>query len=148
MSSRQTLTLRRQGLVGLPEIWEPAVYELIPIGRHRMPVTQPDKPHYLIRYFEYGHLPEALQIVSARMYGIAIYMDAQLPDGPEKSAGLRKLLEAKDCFVRSALDLVEGAKITTKQASRYNTYRQQVLDKGITEPLSFSEWLKDQEENE
>ena len=26
-----------------------------------------------------------------------------LPDGAEKSAGLRKLLEAKDCFVRAAL---------------------------------------------
>jgi len=28
-----------------------------------------------------------------------------LPDGPELSAGLRKLLESKDCFVRAALDL-------------------------------------------
>lgn len=26
-----------------------------------------------------------------------------LPDGPELTAGLRKLLEAKDCFVRAAL---------------------------------------------
>jgi hypothetical protein len=25
-------------------------------------------------------------------------------DGPELSAGLRKLLEAKDCFVRQSLD--------------------------------------------
>ena len=25
-------------------------------------------------------------------------------DGPELTAGLRKLLEAKDCFVRAALD--------------------------------------------
>jgi hypothetical protein len=30
-------------------------------------------------------------------------MEAELPDGPEKSAGMRKLLEAKDCFVRAAL---------------------------------------------
>jgi hypothetical protein len=28
---------------------------------------------------------------------------AHLGDGPELSAGLRKLLEAKDCFVRQAL---------------------------------------------
>jgi len=27
----------------------------------------------------------------------------QLEDGPEFTAGLRKLLEAKDCFVRAAL---------------------------------------------
>ncbi len=30
-------------------------------------------------------------------------LEATLPDGPEKSAGMRKLLEAKDCFVRAAL---------------------------------------------
>lgn len=28
---------------------------------------------------------------------------AEVADGPELSAGLRKLLEAKDCFVRQAL---------------------------------------------
>lgn len=26
-----------------------------------------------------------------------------IPNGPEKSAGMRKLLEAKDCFVRSVI---------------------------------------------
>lgn len=31
-------------------------------------------------------------------------------DGPELSAGLRKLLEAKDCFVRQALIDREGSK--------------------------------------
>jgi hypothetical protein len=35
---------------------------------------------------------------------MAILMDIKLPDGAEKSAGLRKLLEAKDCFVRSQLN--------------------------------------------
>jgi hypothetical protein len=30
-------------------------------------------------------------------------MNDALPDGPEKSAGLRKLLEAKDCFVRAKI---------------------------------------------
>jgi hypothetical protein len=30
-----------------------------------------------------------------------------LPDGPELTVGLRKLLEAKDCFVRAALDRLE-----------------------------------------
>ena len=34
---------------------------------------------------------------------MAAQMNEQLPDGPEKSAGLRKLLEAKDCMVRAAL---------------------------------------------
>lgn len=30
-------------------------------------------------------------------------MGTKVPPGPEVSAGLRKLLEAKDCFVRAAL---------------------------------------------
>ncbi len=57
----------------------------------------------IMKYFEYSHLPEKLQTVSAPICQIAEKYDNELPDGPEKSAGLRKLLEAKDCFVRSAL---------------------------------------------
>jgi hypothetical protein len=34
---------------------------------------------------------------------LAEAMIVELPDGPELTAGLRKLLEAKDCFVRAAL---------------------------------------------
>ena len=59
---------------------------------------------HLLRYFEYAHLPAHLQPVSAACGGLAQQMAAALPDGPELTAGLRKLLEAKDCFVRAALD--------------------------------------------
>ena len=31
-------------------------------------------------------------------------MDEALPEVPEKTMGLRKLLEAKDCFVRAKLE--------------------------------------------
>lgn len=58
----------------------------------------------LLRYFEYGHLPPHLQAVSACCGDLAQQMAVALPDGPELTAGLRKLLEAKDCFVRAALD--------------------------------------------
>ncbi|WP_283570939.1 hypothetical protein [Escherichia coli] len=34
---------------------------------------------------------------------LARVMDESLPDSPEKSAGLRKLLEAKDALVRAKL---------------------------------------------
>ena len=34
---------------------------------------------------------------------LASEMTTRCPDGPELSAGLRKLLEAKDCFVRAVL---------------------------------------------
>lgn len=55
------------------------------------------------KYFDYQHLPEHLQAVSAPVGQLAKLMIDDLPDGPEKEAGLRKLLEAKDCFVRAKL---------------------------------------------
>ena len=57
----------------------------------------------LLRFFDYRHLPEHLQTLSAPICDLAHEMDEKLEDGPEKTAGLRKLLEAKDCFVRAAL---------------------------------------------
>jgi len=44
-----------------------------------------------------------LQEVSKPIGEMAVAFDTTLPDGAEKSAGLRKLLEAKDCFVRAKL---------------------------------------------
>jgi hypothetical protein len=38
---------------------------------------------------------------------LAEEMSAALPECAELSAGLRKLLEAKDCFVRAALDVAK-----------------------------------------
>ena len=61
-------------------------------------------PSTTIKYFEYDHLPANLQSVSKPIGDLARWMEAELPDGPEKSAGMRKLLEAKDCFVRAALE--------------------------------------------
>lgn len=57
----------------------------------------------IIKYFGYAHLPEHLQKISKPLGELAQLMDEVLPDGAEKSAGLRKLLEAKDCFVRANL---------------------------------------------
>ncbi len=57
-----------------------------------------------LRYFSYEHLSGGLRTVSSVMYHTARLIDTFLPEGPEKSAGMRKLLEAKDCFVRAALD--------------------------------------------
>jgi len=57
-----------------------------------------------IKYFAFAHLPPHLQAVSKPIGEMAEQFEQQLPDGPEKSAGMRKLLEAKDCFVRAALD--------------------------------------------
>lgn len=59
----------------------------------------------IARYFAWSHLPPHLQPISAECGALALTMVATLPDGPELTAGLRKLLEAKDCFVRAALDI-------------------------------------------
>lgn len=58
----------------------------------------------VLKYFAYSHLPEKLQGVSKPMGELASQMQASLPECPEKSAGMRKLLEAKDCFVRASLE--------------------------------------------
>lgn len=59
---------------------------------------------HILRHFSYSHLPAHLQSVSQPVGILAELMDDILPDCPEKSAGLRKLLEAKDCFVRAQIE--------------------------------------------
>lgn len=66
-------------------------------------------PSTTIKWFAYAHLPEKLQAVSKPICDLATEMEKTLPDGPEKSAGMRKLLEAKDCFVRAAMEAREEA---------------------------------------
>tara|TARA_Y100001949_G_scaffold173344_1_gene178765 strand:- start:1552 stop:1749 length:198 start_codon:yes stop_codon:yes gene_type:complete len=58
----------------------------------------------VLKYFKYSHLPDRLKAVSKPISDLAHELDEALPDGPEKSTGLRKLLEAKDCMVRAAVD--------------------------------------------
>ena len=60
-------------------------------------------PAPILKFFSYAHLPEHLQAVSQPISELAHRFDEELLDGAEKSAGLRKLLEAKDCFVRAKL---------------------------------------------
>ena len=64
-------------------------------------------PTTTARYFAHAHLPPKLQTVAQPLSLLAASLEQLLPDGPEKSAGMRKLLEAKDCFVRVALDMPE-----------------------------------------
>lgn len=62
--------------------------------------------HQLLKWFDTDHLQNVrLKEIVADMREVAVVMDDDLPDCAEKTAGLRKLLEAKDCFVRAALDL-------------------------------------------
>jgi hypothetical protein len=66
------------------------------------------KNYPITQYFRYLHLPENLQKTSRPFAQLAAKMTEKCPRGPEVSAGLRKLLEAKDCFVRAMIDLSTG----------------------------------------
>lgn len=68
---------------------------------------------HLLGLFEYGHLPPHLQSVSKPLSDLAQQMADTLHDGPELTAGLRKLLEAKDCFVRQAVLYTDSRKRAT-----------------------------------
>lgn len=66
----------------------------------------------ILRYFSYDHLPEHLQVPAKHCAELACNAiagaEAALDRGEhvdmaELVAGLRKLLEAKDCFVRARL---------------------------------------------
>lgn len=59
--------------------------------------------NHLMKYFEYSHLPENLQKISKPFSELAEKIEKELPDGPEKTVALRKLLESKDCAVRAGL---------------------------------------------
>ena len=79
-------------------------------------------PSTTAKYFTFAHLPPKLQAVSKPIGELAEKLETMLPDGAEKSAGMRKLLEAKDCFVRASLDMPEPAANTTPP------HQQRVLD--------------------
>ena len=64
----------------------------------------------MMRWFEFKHLPPDLQAVSVKIADLAVEIDNLLGESAEKAAGLRKLLEAKDCFVRAAIEARDAAK--------------------------------------
>ena len=75
------------------------------------------KQDEMLRFFEYRHLPGHLQMVSKPFCELAhamvmgdnnaesgtVTIGGPLPSNSERTAALRKLLEAKDCAVRTVL---------------------------------------------
>lgn len=58
----------------------------------------------LLKFFDYDHLPAPLGAISMPFNLVAHKMSETLPENAETTMCLRKLLEAKDCAVRAALD--------------------------------------------
>jgi hypothetical protein len=61
----------------------------------------------MMKWFEFDDLSADLQAVVGPCADLAALIDATVPEGAEKTAGLRKLLEAKDCFVRAQIEARE-----------------------------------------
>lgn len=76
-----------------------------PIGQigDNMEVTQMPATEPLMQFFSYGHLPEKLQGISKPFGELAQMIVDTLPRNAERTTALRKLLEAKDCAVRSTI---------------------------------------------
>lgn len=62
----------------------------------------------LLKWLRHDHLPKHLQAVVEPIDSLAKSLDASLAEGPEKTAGMRKLVEAKDCFVRARIEQDEA----------------------------------------
>lgn len=58
---------------------------------------------WLMQFFAYTHLPPHLQEVSKPFCELANHIVSTLPQNPERTVALRKLLESKDCAVRAVL---------------------------------------------
>jgi hypothetical protein len=64
------------------------------------PTSSPDR---MLQFFSYAHLPEHLQHASKIFHDLAEHIVTNFPQNPERTVALRKLLEAKDCAVRSTI---------------------------------------------
>lgn len=57
----------------------------------------------IMQFFAYAHLPPKLGVVSQPFGELAEWVHANIVRNPERSVGLRKLLEAKDAIVRASI---------------------------------------------
>jgi hypothetical protein len=58
---------------------------------------------HVLQFFKYDHLPKELQKVSKPFADLAHELASTLPENAETTLALRKLLESKDCAVRSLI---------------------------------------------
>lgn len=69
-----------------------------PSASHRVQPVQD-----VLRWFDGSHLSDDLQVISRPIAGLVTHLLSELPDSPELTNGLRRLLEAKDSFIRCAV---------------------------------------------
>ena len=59
--------------------------------------------HYLLQFFETEHMPDGLTTISQPFFDLANAINRSLDDNQEKTICLRKLMEARDSALRSAM---------------------------------------------
>lgn len=62
-----------------------------------------EKHEPMLQFFKFDHLPEKMQEISKPFYILATDMVSIIPENTERTKMLNKLLEAKDCAVRSTI---------------------------------------------
>lgn len=66
---------------------------------------RPTPSQRALKWFDFAHLPPGPgRSASMEFRPLAHKLERILPDGPEKTMALRKLLETKDCAVRAAVE--------------------------------------------
>jgi len=89
-----------RAIVTCPECFERKTME----SEAPAPEVPVEPQERMLKWFEFGHLPERLQAISKPFGILANEMCEVIMRGPERTVSLRKLLEAKDAAVRAALN--------------------------------------------
>jgi len=70
----------------------------------KTPDTKTERVNPIMKYFGYAESPSLPSQEINKIFGdLARHLDHMIPDNQEKSAGFRKLIEARDCMVRARL---------------------------------------------
>ncbi len=94
---------RKALAVTQPAASQPAAATPSPKVEDRHPATQ-----QIMRHFGFGHLHPELAAVSREFHDFAHRLLTLCHDGPEFTVALRRILEAKDAAVRSAVEQLTG----------------------------------------
>lgn len=78
---------------------------------------------HIAQFFDFGHLPPDLAATSEAFHDLAVRLVQSIPDSPELTVALRKLLESKDAAVRAVVSSrTEADSLDVERCPRYGTH--------------------------
>lgn len=57
-----------------------------------------------LSHFNYQHMPPIHQAMAAKFYDLAHEIHSEVGPSDERNAGMRRLIEARDCIIRTLED--------------------------------------------